>query len=71
MFAPHATSSPFFQIISGTVGLSKGNFIFMTDKEIILCNRQCTTLEYGEHLTRTVLENIKEGMNNDEWAVTL
>ena len=29
------------------------------------------TLKYREHLSRIVLENIKEGMSNDEWAVAL
>ena len=43
----------------------------MTDEEIVLRNRQRTTLEYREHLTCVVLDNIKEGMSNDEWAVAL
>ena len=43
----------------------------MTDEEIVLRNRQRTALEYREHLTRVVLDNIKEGMGNDEWAVAL
>ena len=69
MYVPHEMSSPFFQIINGIVGLPGGNFIFMTVEEIILRNWQRTTLEYREHLTRIVLGNIKEAMNNDEWAV--
>ena len=60
-----------FEIISGIVGLPRGNFRFMMDKAIILRNRKRTMFEYREHLTRIVRSIIKEGMSNGEWAVTM
>ena len=61
----------FFQIRSGTVGLSRGSFVFMTDKVIIVRNRQRTPPEYREYLTRIVRSSFKEGMANDEWALSV
>ena len=71
MFVPHATSLPFFQIISSIVGLPGGSFAFMMDKATILPTRQRTSPKYQEHLIWIVGSTFKEGMNNDKWALAV